>query len=365
MSFVFNLSLEINIFNNGLIYTAACFKEEGYFSIQKRSFYKHKEKKMLLLFMHILTHSLVGAVIVILLNDAKNLSLPKKLILSVIGGFAGILPDTLGFRTSTPWSHSIIFAPIFIIPVVLVTKYIFKEMIWWKIWFILTTATIVGHIIVDFLTHEVSLIYPLSQKQYAYIIFEAGDPWVWFPLMITLIIIFFSSRNSMLSISIVLLLVVSYLGIRIYSKSELISKLEDYYGEINEAILVTPPGEYLIDTKNPLDYLKWSYDLYSEQRIIRGFSPLLGDSLQIHTNSFYPEPKPIKVDITGPYRPGGDLSYNVMMEVRENGRYYLVCAKMNSDDFMVFRQEINGRWNEVQGAEMQSILDYFKKYEEK
>lgn len=316
---------------------------------------------MLLLFMHVLTHALLGAIIVFLLKDARNLSIPKKIILAVIGGFAGILPDTLGFRSSTPWSHSIIFGPIFVLPVVLVTKVLFREMIWWRIWIILTAATIVGHIMVDFLTHEVSLLYPLSQKQYAYIIFEAGDPWVWFPLMIPLIIVIFRSKHSLLSIIIVLLLVVTYMGIRSYTKSELASKLEDYYGESNEIILVAPPGEYLIDTKNPLEYLKWSYDLYSEHRTIRGFSPLLGDSLQNHTNFFYPEPQPVEVDNTGPYRPGGNQGLNVVKEVRENSNYYLICEGMNSNELRVFRQEVNGRWNEVLGTEMQRVLDYSKK----
>ncbi len=313
---------------------------------------------MLLLFMHVLTHALLGAIIVFLLKDARNLSILKKIILAVIGGFAGILPDTLGFRTSTPWSHSIIFAPIFVLPVALVTKIIFREMIWWKIWIILTSATIVGHIIVDFLTHEVSLIYPLSQKQYAFVIFEAGDPWVWFPLMITLIIVIFSSKHSMKSIIIVLLLVGSYMGIRSYSKSELTSKLEDYYGEKNAIILVTPPGEYLMNIRNPLEYLQWSYDLYSEQRIIRGFSPLLGDTLENHTNLYYPEPKPVEVSINGPYRLGEDLRFNVIKEVREKGNYYLVCQEINPNNLRIFRQEVDGGWNEIQGAEMQRVLDY-------
>ncbi|KOS60223.1 metal-dependent hydrolase [Lysinibacillus agricola] len=313
---------------------------------------------MLLLFMHVLTHALVGAVIVFLLKDARNLSIPKKIILSVIGGFAGILPDTLGVRTSTPWSHSILFAPIFVLPVALITKKIFREIIWWKIWIILTSATIVGHIIVDFLTHEVSLIYPLSQKQYAYVIFEAGDPWVWFPLMITLIIVIFSSKHSMKSIIIVLLLVGSYMGIRSYSKSELTSKLEEYYGEKNAIILVSPPGENLMNIKNPLEYLKWSYDLYSEQRIIRGFSPLLGDSLENHTNLYYPEPKPVEVSINGPYRSGEDPSFNVIREVRKSGNYYLVCIEENHNDPRIFRQEIDGRWIEVQGTEKLRVLDY-------
>lgn len=313
---------------------------------------------MLLLFMHVFTHALFGAVIVFLLKDARNLSIRKKIILSVIGGFAGILPDTLGFRTSTPWSHSILFAPIFTLPIALVTKKIFREILWWKIWVILTSATIVGHIIVDFLTHEVSLLYPLSQKQYAYVLFEAGDPWVWFPLMITLIIVIFSSKHSMKSIIIVFLLIGSYMGIRSYAKSELTSKLEEYYGEKNAIILVTPPGENLINIKNPLAYLKWSYDLYAEQRIIRGFSPLLGDSLENHVNLYYPEPKPVEVSINGPYRSGEDPSFNVIKEVRKNDNYFLVCIEGNHHEPRVFRQEIDGRWIEVEGTERLRVLDY-------
>lgn len=320
---------------------------------------------MLLLLMHVLTHALFGAIILSLLKDVRNLSIPKKIIISVIGGFAGILPDTLGFRTSSPWSHSIIFAPVFVLPVVLVTKAIFREMIWWKIWITLSLATIVGHIFVDFLTHEVTLLYPLSPKGFEYVLFEAGDPWVWFPLLIALIIVIFSTKYNRFSIFIVLLLVGSYMGIRSYSKSELTSKLEDFYEEPNQIILVTPPGEFLIDTKNPLDYLKWSYDLISEQRQIRGFSPLLGDSLQNHTNSFYPEPKPVEVDITGPYRSGGGISFNVVMEVRENDNSYLVCEVIDSTELRVFRQEKDGRWNEIQGTEMQGVLDYYKANENK
>ncbi|SOC45054.1 metal-dependent hydrolase [Ureibacillus acetophenoni] len=323
---------------------------------------------MLLLFMHVLTHALFGAIIVFLLKDARNLSIPKKLVLSIIGGFAGILPDTLGFRTSTPWSHSIFFAPIFVLPVVLVTKAIFREIIWWKIWIVLSLATIVGHIFVDFLTHEVTLLYPLSLKEYEYVIFEAGDPWVWFPLMITILIVIFSSKNRILSISIVFLLIGSYMGVRSYSKLELISKLEDYYGEINQNILVTPPRGNLIDTRNPFDYLKWSYDLYSEQRIVRGFSPLLGGTLQNHTNVFHQEPMPVVLSVTGPYRKAGgevDQSFNVLLDVRDDGNYYLVCEEMNSNHLKVFRQEIDGRWNEIQGTEMQRILDYFIENEKK
>lgn len=88
--------------------------------------------------------------------------------------------------------------------------------------------------------------------------------------MLTLIIVCFNSKKSMLSIIIVFLLVGSYMGIRSYAKSELTFRLNDYYGETNQMVLVTPPAENLIDTKNPFDYLKWSYDLYSEQRVIRG-----------------------------------------------------------------------------------------------
>jgi hypothetical protein len=321
--------------------------------------------KMLLVFMHVLTHALLGAIILFLYKDIRNYSTPQKIILAVIGGSAGILPDIFGSRTSTPWSHSIIFAPILVLPVVLITKIIFRKLVWWKIWIVLTPAIIVGHILIDFLTHEVSIIYPFTQKEYAYVIFEAGDPWVWFPLLITLIIIVFSLKKNMVSIIIALSLVVSYMGLRSYSKSELESKLEDYYGEVNEIIVVRPPAENLINIKNPLDYLKWSYDLYSEQRVIRGFSPLIGDSLQTHTNSFYLEPQLIEVSASGPYRSGDGLRFNVIMEVRLDGNYYLVCEGIDSDDLRVFLQEFDGRWNEIQGTEMQSILEYYKENEEK
>lgn len=320
---------------------------------------------MLLLFMHVLTHALLGAIIIFFYKDARNYSIPHKIILAIIGGFAGILPDIFGSRASNLWSHSIIFAPILVLPVVLVTKLIFRKLVWWKTWLALSLATIIGHIFIDFLSHEVSLIYPLTQKQYEYVIFEVGDPWVWFPLLILLSIVIFSSKYTMSSILIVLLLVSSYMGVRAYSKYELASKLEGYYGEINEIIVVTPPAENLINIKNPLDYFQWSYDLYSEQRVIRGFSPLFGGSLQNHTNSFYPKPKLVEVNSSGPYRSGDDLPLNVIMEVRESSNYYLICKEINSNDSRVFHQELGGRWNEIHGTEMQSILEYFKENQEK
>lgn len=63
------------------------------------------------------------------------------------------------------FGHTLLFAPIIVLPV-LITKTIFREIVWWKIWIILSLATIIGHILVDFLTHEVTLFYPLSSKEY-------------------------------------------------------------------------------------------------------------------------------------------------------------------------------------------------------
>lgn len=55
----------------------------------------------------------------------------------------------------------------------------------------------------------------------------------------------------MWSIIIVFILVGSYMGIKSYAKSELTSRLNDYYGETNQMVLVTTPAENLIDTKKP------------------------------------------------------------------------------------------------------------------
>lgn len=313
---------------------------------------------MLLLFMHVLTHALFAAVIVFCYKDVRELSIPKKIIIMLLGGFAGILPDLLGFRSSTPWSHSIFIAPLIVLPVVAITKYIFKQFNWWKLWLSLSAATIFGHIIIDFLTHEVTLLYPFSKKEYEWIIFEAGDPWVWLPLLIALAFIIFSSKHAFKSILIVLLVVTSYLGMRAYSKYELIAQLEDYYDEANAIIVVSPPAEILINIKNPLDYLQWSYDLYSEQRSIRGFNPLFGESLETHVNLFYPEPVPIEVNEFGVSRPGGGLALEVLKEMKENNTHYLICKEINADAPIVFRKETDGKWHKVEGAEMQQILSH-------
>ena len=315
--------------------------------------------------MHVLTHALLAAIIFFLYKDVRNASILPKIILALIGGFAGIIPDLFGSRNTSLWTHSIISAPLLVLPVVFITKIIYRKLVWWKIWIALASATIIGHIFIDFLTHEVSIIYPFTEKQYASIIFEAGDPWVWFPLLITLILLVFSSKKSLVSITIALSLVVSYFAIRTYSKYELESRLEDYYGEVNEIIAVTPPAEILINIKNPLDYLKWSYDLVSEQRAIRGFSPLFGDALQTHTNTFYPEPRVVKVDATGPYSSGDDFGFNVVMDVKLEGKYYLVSERINDDNLKVFRQEVDGRWIEILGTEKQVVMEQYEKSEEK
>lgn len=247
---------------------------------------------MIVLFLHVLSHALVGALTLsctIAVVGKKKLLLKEKIVLMFLGGVAGIFPDLLGNRTYSYWTHALLFSPIIALPIGLLVRYLVKHVTFIIAWLSSSFSIIFGHLLYDSVGHGAPLIYPFSKEQISLHYIELGDPW-FFTLLCMMAISFLISSHRSLVYKVAAIVAILFLSFKGVSKYWVAQQVEAAFSLTEPyKIMVYPPDEHLMDIANPLDWAQWSFDIYSEQRFLRGYSSLIGTNVYTHVNQFYEE----------------------------------------------------------------------------
>ncbi|WP_409345188.1 metal-dependent hydrolase [Paenibacillus sp. MBLB4367] len=312
---------------------------------------------MIFLFFHVLTHLVGGVLPTIFLVRKYNIKGTGNLLLVFLGALAGMLPDIYGGRDVSPWSHSIIFAPLMVIPLAIIAKLLQKCIPFLFLLLALTLSLLIGHLLFDLLGHEVPLFYPIINGNYSLDMILLGDPWIPIPLVIGAILYWSRKINSRFVI-IPLIFCLLYLGVRFSTKPLVEQYVKDNYLLSKEAVVhVYPPGENMIHPLNLFDWFQWSYDLIDIQRVVRANIPLIGDySKGVNVNYFYDKPSKIMTESGVSYRKPkeGEKVSQVIKELKDTNGTPILISKASGENFVF--HFIDG-WSELTGLQR----DYFLK----
>jgi hypothetical protein len=205
----------------------------------------------------ILYHCIVGSCIAYLCIN-KNISSRKDSILFLlIGGFAGISPDITKELLNDNFCHSIWVAPIIGLIIALITRIFKSEIKLYRLWFSMTGAVIVGHLFMDYLDNGLPIFYPIIKNDYALDLVQKGDFFIGGILLIAVFISLALYRKMNVIILIGIIIVISYLGLRTFSKFEVHQELVKTYKGPNLKISIIPQDMfseyqwfYLVSTDN-------------------------------------------------------------------------------------------------------------------
>lgn len=306
---------------------------------------------------HELSHCLLGGSIALFFLYQQRWN--SRLIVFLLGALAGITPDLFGARDLTPWSHSIIFAPLLVFWIVIIGRVTLKQIDKWKLWIVLSISLILGHLFYDYLGHDVPLLYPFSNKSYALVSLTLGDPWLLLPLLISIVICIFLNYKSKLPITIAMLLLSAYLSLHIISKEIIEHKVRTQYAIQDQIIIVEPDDHYGYEI-NPLEWLNFRYEVLSKHFTIGGTSKFFGNSIKEIWHNFYP----VAGEITyakGTYRRllSSNTSVYSVTDEWENNDIRYIKATLNGNDF-IFKNNFEGEWLEVQGQEKEGLFNQSK-----
>ena len=246
----------------------------------------------LYLFFHILSHALLGAAIsYILLPEGTWV---QRIASIFVGGLSGIAPDLLGGRDSQPWTHSLLFSPLVVLWIALIAKLLFRKVPSWRLWGASTASAIGGHLFLDYMGHDIPLLYPLSDKLFIMEALTLGDPWVWFPLAVGLLLAIFLKRKTKLIVILAVIFVLLYCIYKIIVKSIIYQEVETQYPVGEKSYVTVTPNTYFEFDFDPRTWLKFRFSTFSfhhEQRGIAGYWGKQLGSSDVHF--FYPEKRDV------------------------------------------------------------------------
>lgn len=289
-----------------------------------------------------LTHALGGVIPGAYLARKYQLRLFGCLAVMLMGGVAGILPDLYGGRDAAPWSHSVLFAPLLVLPLVLITKALVRTIPFGSCVLAYSASVIFGHLFFDWLDHEMPLLYPLSSESYNPELILIGDPLIVVLLALGCIAVF---RRVHLRLALIPLLILGmYLGTKTVTKQLVLDHVKQTYTTLSDRaeVIVYPPSANLFEPRDALAWFQWGYDVYDTQRAIRALVPLLGPyDGGLHVNTFYTVS-----------RDNFESSCQVIKEYREGLETILICQGVTQTN--VYRYFAG--WDEVSGADKERIL---------
>ncbi|GGF99122.1 hypothetical protein GCM10010912_49840 [Paenibacillus albidus] len=252
-----------------------------------------------------------------------------------LSAFFGIFPDLLGPRGISPWSHSIIVMGLVMVPLVYLLGFFLKKYSYIKL-YLCFAGSVLGHILVDYLGHGVHLVYPLSKQAYTLPLIYLGDPTVWVPMLLGVIIFILPTvykgkwvLNTMFAVFIVI-----YLGLKLVLLAQIEQSVPHKFILTQKAIVkVYPLGEYQV--KKIADFWKMGFDVTDSQRAIRGIVPLLGGDTQLHSNVIFLMEGDIVVSKTG--KDGIEDVYRVPNSKNETSFEVIEEKNVGSDEMVIAR----------------------------
>lgn len=307
----------------------------------------------IMLVMHIGTHILAGCFIASFVFMRQELTFRRKIIILTLSAFFSVIPDFLGPRDNTQWSHSFFVMGLIMLPIVYLLRVLLRKSSFFELYLCFAGSVLIGHIFIDYLGHGVHLLYPFSKQAYTLPLIYLGDPTVWVPMLLgVLLFILPLTRKSVLNISFALFIVI-YLGFKLTTLVEIKQSIPSKFTLSQEAILeIYPLGDYQVDRMT--DFWKMGFDITDSQRIIRGIVPLWGEHIQLHVNKIYLSKGDIIISNTGKdkmvnvYRAPiskDDTSFKVVEEKYFGSDAMIIARSLEGNNHkFIFQEE---RWNIV------------------
>ncbi|MEK4513729.1 hypothetical protein NSS64_00405 [Paenibacillus sp. FSL H8-0122] len=307
----------------------------------------------MILAMHIATHLLTGSFIVSIVLMRKAISFKEKVVLLGLTSFLGIVPDLLGNRYVSPWSHSIVVMGLDMVPIVFIFKLLLKKYSYIQLYLCLA-GSVLGHILVDYLGHGVHLIYPLSSEAYTLPLIYLGDPTVWVPMFVgvmSFVLPVSLGRRRVLSMGCAGFIVI-YLGLKLAMLVQLEQGLPRKFTLTPQAaIQVSPLGDNQVHKLS--DFWKMGFDVIDSQRRVLGVLPVLGGEVRLDLNMIFAVKSDVVRSKTGKdgleqvYRklPAGDeASFEVLEEISEGPAVEIVAQdKEGKPSRFIYK---DGEWRE-------------------
>ncbi|MEK4849785.1 metal-dependent hydrolase [Paenibacillus sp. FSL H7-0756] len=241
----------------------------------------------MILAMHMATHLLTGSFIVSMVLMRYEISFREKVVLLGLASFLGIVPDLLGNRYVSPWSHSIVVMGLVMVPIVFIFKLLLKKYSYIQLYLCLA-GSVLGHILVDYLGHGVHLIYPLSSEAYTLSLIYLGDPTLWVPMLVGVMSFVLPvpvRRRRVLSMGCAGFIVI-YLGLKLAMLMQLEQGLPRKFTLTPQAAVQVYPLEDN-QVHKLSDFWKMGFDVIDSQRRVLGVLPVLGGEVQLDINLIY------------------------------------------------------------------------------
>ncbi|MEF3355103.1 metal-dependent hydrolase [Paenibacillus sp. GYB006] len=303
----------------------------------------------LYLFFHILSHALLGAAIsYYLLPEGTWI---QRIASLFIGGLSGLAPDLLGGRDSQPWTHSLLFSPLVVLWIALIAKLLLRKVSFWRLWGASTASAIGGHLFLDYMGHDIPLLYPFSDKLFIMEALTLGDPWVWFPLAVGLLLAIFLKRKTKLIVILAVIFVLLYCTYKIIVKSIIYQEVEARYPVGEKSYITVTPNTYFEFPIDPRTWLKFRFSTFSSHHEQGGIAGYWGEELgSSDVHFFYPEKRDV-ILYRGEYTVKPDNSKEdflivVSEEWIKDGYRYIEGAFENKT--YLYKEITPGKWDEVE-----------------
>ncbi|UQZ36681.1 hypothetical protein C2I18_25995 [Paenibacillus sp. PK3_47] len=296
-----------------------------------------------MLAMHVGTHLLAGCFIASFVFMRQDISFKDKLMILGLSAFFGIFPDLLGTRDTSPWSHSLIVMGIVMVPVVYLLRF-FLQKYSYPMLYVCFAGSVMAHIFVDYLGHGVHLIYPFSRQAYTLPLIYLGDPTVWVPMLLGVVIFILPVvfKRKLIMNTLFAVFIVIYLGLKLATVAQIEQSISQKLTLTEEAgVKVYPLSEYQVTSMT--DFWKMGFDVIDKQRSVRGIVPLLGGDPHLHVNVFYLMEGDIVVSNTG--KDGIEEVYRVPASNRETSLEVTEESKVDSAGIIMARDR-NGNTRE-------------------
>ncbi|MEK3760550.1 metal-dependent hydrolase [Paenibacillus sp. FSL P4-0338] len=307
----------------------------------------------MILAMHIATHLLTGSFIVSMVLMRYEISFREKIVLLGLTSFLGIVPDLLGNRYVSPWSHSIIVMGLVMVPIVFLFRLLLKKYSYIHL-YLCFAGSVLGHILVDYLGHGVHLVYPLSSEAYTLPLIYLGDPTVWVPMLVGVMSFVFPvslGKRRVLNAACVVLLVL-YLGLKLAMLMQLEQGLPRKFTLTPQAAVQVYP---LRDNQvhRLTDFWKMGFDVIDSQRRVLGVLAVPGGGIRLDANLIYAVKGDVVRSNTGKdgleyvYRmpPAGDEASFEVMEESGDGPAVEIVARDREGNPLHFIYK-DGEWQE-------------------
>lgn len=292
----------------------------------------------------ILLHILIGANLGLLVAFVfeGNSSGNKKYFLLLTGMLAAIFPDFLKYFGNII-GHSLIFVPVMSLPASFLFYFLTRKIFsFLKIWIFHTLIVIIGHLMIDFFSHDIQLFFPVSTSNYTFNILQRNELFI-LTISCVNILLFFMLRKilkvkkiSHITHRLGLLLIIFYIIFKGLSYNFLVNKLENQYYDLKPLKITVFPGGY-----NFLGMSNWKFIISSTQFFVNGGALLTGENSQ--------KPSMTYLSKTG--------QYDIIGEKKLEGKKIYILK--NKEGMYKTISYQNGKWVELEFEDtsvMENIL---------